>query len=465
MKRSLRSRIALYYSVSAALLFGLLLLLVYMVVQRSVFNELDQDLDLEAEEVTNGFSVFDGTIIFANMPEWTEPEHGLVEVNPRFLQVSDLQGEIVKLSPNMRGEKLHRDPSSKDDFHYNTSLSGAPVRQRQSIIRDENGRMYGWLLVAMPLAEAEEVLSNMRMVLWITYPMAVLLLFLVGRFIAIRSMSPVERLIATAERITSENLDERMELPGNKDELHRLAITINQLLDRLREAVHRERQFTSDASHELRTPLAVLKGTMEVLIRKPRNPDQYEEKIRILIGEVDRLARMVDQLLLLARLEDDVMRSSRRSMILDGVITDVLRRLEPLLVSRSLQVIREGDTSLCVVADPVMLDAMIGNIVANAIKFSPQGGSLVIFNTRDEHEIRLRIHDEGTGIPVEHLPFIFDRFYRSDESRTSSVQGTGLGLTIVRRLADLQGLHVSAESVPDQGTTMTIHFPASPIIS
>ncbi|MFZ1728522.1 MAG: ATP-binding protein [Bacteroidota bacterium] len=459
MKRSLRNRIALYYSVSAALLFGVLLLLAYLVVQRSVFNKLDQDLDLEAEEVTNGFAIFDSTIIFSDMPEWTEPEHGQVEVNPRFLQVMNQNGEVVKQSPNMRGEKLHRDPSAEDDSYYNTTLSKSPIRQRQSVVRNEKGQAYGWLLVAMPRAEAEEVLGNMRMVLWIAYPIAVLLLFLVGRFIAIRSMSPVERLISTAERITSENLDERMALPVSKDELYRLAVTINQLLDRLREAVHRERQFTADASHELRTPLAVLKGTMEVLIRKTRTPEQYEEKIRSLIGEVDRLSRMVDQLLLLARLEDDVMRSSQRNLLLDGVITDVVRRLEPLIVSRGLKIMREGDISLSVIADPVMLDAMIGNIVANALKFSPQGGHLTIHSEIDAQEIRLSIKDEGDGIPAAHLPHIFDRFYRSDESRTSSIQGTGLGLTIVRRLADLQGLRVSAESAPEKGTSMTIHFP------
>ncbi|MBE0642543.1 MAG: HAMP domain-containing protein [Bacteroidetes bacterium] len=459
MKRSLRRRIAQFYAVSAALLFGVLLLLAYLVVQRSVFNELDRDLDLEAEEVSNGFSVFDGTLVFVNLPEWTEPEHGQVEVNPRFLQVSNLRGEILKQSPNMRGERLYPDPAKSDDYHYNTSLSGAPIRQRQAMIHDDQGGTYGWLLVAMPRAEAEEVLGNLRMVLWITYPVAVLLLFLVGRFIAVRSMAPVERLIETAERITSENLDGRMELPGSKDELYRLTITINQLLDRLREAVHRERQFTADASHELRTPLAVLKGTMEVLIRKPRTPELYEEKIRGLIGEVDRLSRMVDQLLLLARLEDDVARSSRRPVPLAGVITDVLRRLEPLLQTRSIDVVYEGTDAIMVVADPVMLDAMIGNIVANAIKFSPMNGRLFIECTRDNDETRLRIRDEGAGIPSENLPFIFDRFFRSDESRASSIQGTGLGLTIVRRLADLQGLQVSAESTPGQGTTMIIRFP------
>ena len=460
MNRSLRKRVALYYSISAALMFFVLLLLLYLVVHRSVFAHLDADLDAEALEVLDGIAMPDTGIVFSESAEWREPEHWHLDINPCFLQVVDMHGVTLKASQNLRDLRLQLLRSGNATSHHNTQLMGALIRQQQTLLRDRQGRNRGWLLVAIPRTEAEKLLADFRALLWITFPIAVLLLFFVGRFIAIRSMSPVEELIAAAESITPENLEKRIALPAQRDELHRLTLTINQLLDRLQDAVERERQFTSDASHELRTPLAVLKGTMEVLIRKPRSAEHYEEKLRTLIGEVNRLSTMVDQLLLLARLEEGALQGLKRSVDLDAVLVDVLRRLDPLLQARGISVHRMGTEQCCILADDVMLDTMIGNILSNAIKFSPPAGTIDIVTEKDIDGVRLRIRDHGPGIPARHLPRVFDRFYRSDESRTSAVQGTGLGLTIVRRLADLQKFHVSAESTEGEGTIVTMHFPS-----
>lgn len=462
MKRSLRKRVALYYSASAALAFGVMLLLLYFVVHRNVIRHLDQDLDTEANEVMEGIAISDSGIFFLDEQEWTEPEHWHVDVNPRFLQVMDTAGRIVRKSQNLRDLALSPIDSAGDDIHYNTMFADAPMRQHQSQLRDDRGRLRGLLLIATPRAEAENTLADLRVVLLVAFPLAVLVLFLVGRFIAIRSMAPVERLIAATEDMSPDNLEARIALPAQRDELHRLTVTINQLLDRVQDAVKRERQFTADASHELRTPLAVLKGTMEVLIRKPRSNEQYEEKIRALIGEVNRLTGMVDQLLLLARLEEDAVPGTKRTVSLHAVLTDVLRRFDPLLGARGITIDRRIDVVLQVDADAMMLDTMIGNILSNAIKFSPDDGVIHIVCARDGDGAVLRISDSGAGIPARDLPHVFDRFYRSDEARTPATQGAGLGLTIVRRLADVQGFRVSAESAEGHGSTFSIHIPITP---
>lgn len=462
MNHSLRKRVALYYSASAALLFGVMLALLYLVVQRNVIRHLDKDLDSEAREVMGGAVVSDSGIVFTNEREWTEPEHWHVDVNPRFLQVVDREGRVIRKSRNLRELALIPVDSAVDDLHYNAVLSDAPIRQHQRRLSDDAGRITGWLLIATPREEAENTLADLRAVLLIVFPVAVFLLFLIGRFIAIRSMAPVERLIAAAESITPDKLESRITLPAQRDELHHLTATINQLLDRVQDAVERERQFTADASHELRTPLAVLKGTMEVLLRKPRTTEHYEEKLRMLVGEVDRLSSMVDRLLLLARLEEGAVRSMRRPIALHAVLTDVLRRFDPLLSVRGITVDRRVDEHLQVHADAVMLDTMIGNVLTNAVKFSPDHATIKIECASDAEGATLRIADRGTGIATRHLPFVFDRFYRSDEARTPMTQGSGLGLTIVRRLAEAQGLAVRVDSVEGEGTTVSIHFPHSP---
>lgn len=461
MNHGLRKRVALYYSISAALLFGVMLALLYLVVQRNVIRHLDQDLDAEAREVIEGIAVSDTGIVVTNEREWTEPEHWHVDVNPRFLQVVDRHGRVIRKSRNLRDLSLMPTGGTGDDLHYNTIVSDAPVRQHQSRLHDGTGRLAGWLLVATPREEAENTLADLRTVLLASFPAAVLVLFLVGRFIAIRSMAPVERLITAAQTITPDRLDSRIALPAQRDELRHLTITINQLLDRVEDAVARERQFTADASHELRTPLAVLKGTMEVMLRKPRTTEQYEEKLRMLVGEVDRLGDMVDRLLLLARLEEGAVRSMRRPIALHAVLTDVLRRCDPLLSARGITVERRVDETLHVFADAVMLDTMIGNVLTNAVKFSPDHGAITIRCEDDPAGATLHITDHGAGIAARDLPHIFDRFYRSDDARTPTTQGSGLGLTIVRRLAEAQALDVHARSVEGEGTTVSIHFPHS----
>ena len=157
------------------------------------------------------------------------------------------------------------------------------------------------LLVAVPLEESELVLENLQKALLISYPIILIILFLTTRYIAGKSIAPINNVITTANKITRENLRERILLPENKDEIHLLISTINELLNRLEDNLLREKQFTSDASHELRTPLSVIKGTLEVLIRKPRDVQQYEEKINYCIRETDRMTKLIDQLLLLAR--------------------------------------------------------------------------------------------------------------------------------------------------------------------
>jgi signal transduction histidine kinase len=156
----------------------------------------------------------------------------------------------------------------------------------------------------MSLENASIVLQNLWEILIVAYPLILIILFLIARFIAGRSIKPINAIIETSNIITKDNLKSRIELPRKKDELHVLSKTINNLLDRIETAVEREKQFTSDASHELRTPLTVIKGTLEVLVRKPRSPEEYQEKINFCVAEVNRLNYLADQLLLLARFEN-----------------------------------------------------------------------------------------------------------------------------------------------------------------
>jgi signal transduction histidine kinase len=233
---------------------------------------LDKDLSFEAEKHTHEVNFIGDSIEFVNLKEWEEHEHREIQVNPVFIQLIDAKGAILNKSPNLKNAELQFN-SSHIDYHFNTHLNNRHIRQIQVPIKD-NGNVKGYILAAMSSESSISVLYTLKSILIISYLVVLLCLYFVSRFLAGRSIKPVSQMTQTINRITNNNLQERVSLPYNKDELYDLANGFNNLLTRIENALIREKQFTSDASHEIRTPLAVLKGTLEVLIRKPREQQE-----------------------------------------------------------------------------------------------------------------------------------------------------------------------------------------------
>jgi signal transduction histidine kinase len=285
-----------------------------------------------------------------------------------------------------------------------------------------------------------------------------MILFFLTRWIAEKSILPIHKVTSTAEKITKENLYERIELPKHKDEIYNLTCTINSLLERLEDAVIREKQFTADASHELRTPLSVLKGTLEVLVRKPRDIQHYQEKINYCINEVNRMSIIIDQLLMLARYESGKIQPLTEEINLPDCLRYTLSRMEDYITNRGIKICFEENQSRPVKADPFMLDVIFENLISNAVKYSNGNKKIEISIAKSGNETTCSIKDYGIGMAPEHTSRIFDRFYRVTEARTSEIKGHGIGLAIVKRLIDVQNLDIKFESFPGKGTTAVITF-------
>ncbi len=222
----------------------------------------------------------------------------------------------------------------------------------------------------------------------------------------------------------------------------------------------REKQFTSDASHELRTPLSVIKGTLEVLIRKPRSVEHYEDKIQYCINEVNRMSELIDQLLLLARYESGKINPIVTRFNLVEKLQNVLARLINEIEMKNISVeLSEEYKTFNIEADPTMTEIMLENIISNSIKYSENGKQIKIDIEENNDKIICIIKDEGIGMRKEQISRIFDRFYRADESRNSETQGNGLGLSIVKKLSEIQNIELSINSVPLKGTTVIFKFP------
>jgi signal transduction histidine kinase len=283
-------------------------------------------------------------------------------------------------------------------------------------------------------------------------------LFLIARIIAGRSIKPVSAIIETSSIITKDNLSSRIELPKNKDELYKLSRTINDLLDRLESAIDREKQFTSDASHELRTPLAVIKGTLEVLIRKPREKEEYETKIQFCISEVDRLNNLVDQLLLLARFENQKQLVKNEEILLNSTLLDIITRFSPKSKSKNITIITNFTQEYYVRSDNYLLSIIISNLISNALKYTPVNGTIIISLSKRNGTTVCAIKDNGFGIVAEDLPKIFEQFYRSEPSIHHDVKGTGLGLSIVKKLCLLLNIQIEINSKINEGTEVVLIF-------
>jgi len=468
---SLRNRMAFYYTVATAFLMAVVFAAILLMVDRIVFMHFDEELRHEVAEtledahikgqIFNGFDSFrgiDGTAEEVGEHKSLEKKKDL---DSEFIQLVDSSGKVVRKSPNLSRNLLTFNSAYSGVRYFNSLIDSVQVRQVQVPLVNPNGIAEAYLIVAVPMKSAMIVLLDLQNIMLVSFPAIILILFILTRAIAGRSIRPIEEVIATAETMTQANLDQRIPLPRNHDELYRLSVTINALLDRLQDAFQREKQFTADASHELKTPLAVVKGTLDVLVRKPRESAHYEERIRYCLDELNRMARLIDQLLMLARYEDDTLNPNIAKIDIEASLQSVMSRLEPLTIEKLISIRMESTSSGTIAADPAMLEMMFENILSNAIKYSPAGSSIEIGIARRSALLVCTITDHGVGIPEEKLQNVFDRFYRVDESRSSSTGGFGLGLSIVRKLADLQHIGISVSSRENAGTIFEMTFPAA----
>jgi signal transduction histidine kinase len=457
--QSFSKRVSLYFMTATAVLIIVVFTTIYLVVFKTVFTHLDKDLNAEYQEVSNSIIAFDDDIIFANKGEWTEPEHGQIEVNPTFLQVTDTLGNILRKSSNLEEASLVVYKNKGKKIYINTSLANKKIRQLQVLLKDEHLKKIGYISIAVSLEDAQMVLLNLRIVLFILFPLVLVVLYFSTKFIAQKSIEPIILLSENADKITRESLDKRIPFPPIKDELYKLTENINSLLNRIEEAIKREKQFSSDASHELRTPLAVLKGTLEVMIRKPRDTEYYNQKALACLDEINRMTVLVEQLLLLARYENTIEVINITEVYPGKVIHQIIARHADMVSQKEIIFDLDLAEYTTIRTDAFMFEQIVENIITNALKYSRRESNIGISLAEKDQKISLIVKDEGEGINIDEISHIFDRFYRSDISRNSQIKGYGLGLAIVKRFTDLLHIDIQVSSRPQQGTEFTLTFP------
>ncbi|MCB9196644.1 MAG: HAMP domain-containing histidine kinase [Flavobacteriales bacterium] len=456
-KLSFKRRIASNFIVATAILVAVVFAVVYFIVHFTVYSRLDNDLRYEADKHLTEVHLENGQLKYIDLKGLEEEEHREVQVNPVFIQLFNADQSVSEKSPNLKANSLEF-KIDKINSHFTTTLAEKQIRQLQIPYLIE-GKTVGYIVTAMSLESTLIVLSNLLYTLLISFPVILIGLFFTSYILAARSIEPVMNITATTHKITQNNLSERVELPANDDELHQLVESINDLLDRIQGAIVREKQFTSDASHELRTPISVIQGTLEVLVRKTRTPQEYEEKIVLCLNEITRMNEIIDQLLEMARFENKPMFAVDNTSNIKDLIHQIIVRRSNQIDQKHLtiKVNSEGLTENCSLPS-FHGNLILDNLVSNAIKYSENGGLIEINLIPSEDCLRCEISDNGIGVSEEDLERIFQPFFRSDALQHKQIKGVGLGLSIVRKAADSLGASIEVFSQKGKGSLFVVNF-------
>jgi signal transduction histidine kinase len=354
-----------------------------------------------------------------------------------------------------------------------------------------NGRIVGALQVGLALEDVGDTMNTLLQVMLLLAPAMLLLASGGGLFLANRALAPIDRITRTAQRISAEDLSQRINLHGPDDEIGRLAFTFDAMLARIQGAFEQQRRFAADASHELRTPLTAMIGQIDVALDRPRDADSYRATLATVREQSQRLARLSNDLLFLARSDAEAPQTHHEPLDLANLLPAIVAQVEPLAQARDQAVVLDNDTPLPVCGNEDDLIRLFLNLLDNAIRYTPPGGTISVVATTDgimrrwgdgatgrdtiahsparplarsssQKQIIVKVSDTGPGIAPEHLPHLFDRFFRVNRGRSRAQGGAGLGLSIAQSIVQAHGGRLLVASAVGQGSTFTIVLPSAP---
>jgi two-component system heavy metal sensor histidine kinase CusS len=385
-------------------------------------------------------------------------EHGLpILTTPGMAEELDL----AKLARQTQSQARHRPERSilmvgRHGQAFRIGSAAAPVGKPPT--------SSDTIQIAIDISQEEELLQRYRFWFWAILLVSSVLFPLVGYRIARHGIRPVEEIAATARRITSNNLRERIGAEGYPSELASLAGTFNEMLDRLEGSFDQISRFSADIAHDLRTPVNNIRGEAEVALARPRTADEYRDVLESSLEETVRLSELIGDLLFLARAESPLTHPHRQRVDVDELLGIVRDYYEATASDGGVSLVTAaGDEPITADLDRALMLRAVGNLVSNAIAHTPSGGSVTLAASATDAEIRIQVSDTGIGIPAEALPRVFDRFFRVDPSRSKTSGGTGLGLAIVQSIMTLHGGSAEIASQLGRGTCVTLRMLAPAI--
>jgi heavy metal sensor kinase len=455
MSFSIGTRLTAWYSLILALSLGLFGALAYFAMSHSIRSTMDAELKQRIEAVRD--------IIQEDAPS------GIAALQDEFhelwdsqgagsqLRVAYLGGPVIWASPEMQSA-IEPTQVQAASHPFTTRIQ----RGRFRLLRESvqvGGVTYD-IETAISTEEFDRSLEQFRTLLYSLGPAFLILAALGGHWLSRRALTPVDQITRAARSIGAQDLSQRLSVLHTGDEVERLADTLNEMLGRLEAAFQRVTQFTADASHELRTPVSVMRTNAEITLRKPRSEAEYREALLRILDESEKVSRLIEQLLALARADSGSAALQMGRTDLNAAIASACREASVLAEAKQLQFSQSiPENAMWVQGDSSSLERLFMILLDNAVKYTPSGGRVDVRLGSDDGFAVADVRDSGSGIAPEDVPHVFDRFYRADRARSRESGGTGLGLAIGRWIAEAHRGEIRVESEPAKGSKFQVRIP------
>jgi heavy metal sensor kinase len=422
---------------------------------------------------------------FGNIDQALETSMNLKPIG-KFIQVLDESGNIGRKSENLKNVQLPISLNALKNaskglitFETNRSTGNTPLRIITFPVV-ENNHASKIVQIASSLEGVEDALNTLFIILIITVPLALMVASLGGQFLAHKALKPVDDITQTARMITSQNLNQRITPPKVKDEISRLIETFNGMISRLDQSFRQIKQFSSDASHELRTPLTILKGEVEVMLRKERTQQEYQQTLKSNLEEINRMSQIVEDLLLLSKADTGQIILNKGDINLTEILSEIVAQMDMLARSKRLYLSASNNhQDVHIFGDALRIRELFINLIENGIKYTEEGGSIHISLQKEylppvrnqtdrlekerERFIKIIVSDTGIGISKEDQEKIFIRFFRVDKARSREQGGSGLGLSICKWIVEAHQGEIKVESELGKGSSFVVKFPSLPL--
>jgi heavy metal sensor kinase len=448
--KSIKFRLTIWYLVVLVALLLVFGIISYFMLSRSLHQGLDESLKTSTLALENSVDVWNGHIDLGIRLEPDEfvllygDNGSLLQGFGSSVEVSNIDTLVAQALENHNQFLTYRISNDQE------------IRLYAAPFPDEPG--INAIVIGRSTEEVTEALENFRIILIIAALATLALAGVGGFFLASRVLKPVERIRQTAQEIGENDLSRRVEV-GSEDELGRLASTLNQMIERLEAAFSRQRQFTADASHELRTPLAIVQAESTLALRKKRTQNDYRKSLELISQEAGHMSTVVGKLLYLARIDAGKDQVNFDRINLKELLTRLTSDIEILAREKNIEFKFIPLEDLIVEGDRVKLEQLFLNLLENAIRYTPGGGSISASMVKEGKTAVIAIKDTGIGISKEHIPHLFERFYRVDKARSRAEGGAGLGLAICKHIVQVHNGEIEVESQVDKGSTFTVSLP------
>ncbi|MFQ5673270.1 MAG: sensor histidine kinase [Nitrospinales bacterium] len=462
---SIRLKLTAWYVALLAIILILFSFLLHFFLSNQLYEGVDNSLKVSARVVAKTALMKYAAAPLPGLEYFLNQFMGHGNMN-KFFRIYDGSGNVGSRSKNIDGsqfpltqEAYSRAVKGEDTFETFMLSDDHPIRVLTMPIR-RNGKLVNLVQVGTSLQAVNETMKSLKIFLYMAIPAILGVATLVGFFMARRALNPVSKITQTARDISSgHDLSKRIPVPPAQDEIGKLVVTFNDMLERLENSFVHMRQFSSDASHELRTPLTVLKGQSELTLNKVRTLNEYQEVLSSNLEEINYMSKVLEDLFALSKADEDKIRFDCKPMDLGTIIEEVCKHAEVLADEKNIEIVIAYLEPARINGDAVRLRQMIWNILHNGIKYTPPGGRIKVSLQNKEDAALLTVEDTGIGISEENLPNIFNRFYRVDKARSRSEGGSGLGLSISRYIVKAHGGRIDVESQLGKGTKFKVSLP------